>query len=193
MSEGRSYRYKTNQGIIKLGSGADLDMTLLCKMVDDADARLEVSRIYAQWCEQYLPKTDDNILDVAALKTKLLSSLEDSKKKIRRELKRQNGSYVVARVPALVGFFFRWQDGALSNEAFDAYCSQGGEEPVNSFIQKVAEFYTICDTKEPGGLERNDGKYWQSDDEIWECWISFAGSEEEANRVCQSLEIVLKA
>jgi hypothetical protein len=192
VENGRSYSYQTIQGIIPLGREHDLDLTRLGELIDNIDARLEVNRIYDQWCEQSLPKGENNDIDHAALAAKLRSSLEESKKQVRKELKRRNGSYVAARVPALVGSFFRWQEGTLTNEVFEEYCAQGGEEPEKGLLQKIAEFYTICDTTEPGGLIRADGKIWESEDEIWECWVGFAGSEDEARRVCLSMNTVLR-
>ena len=37
-----------------------------------------------------------------------------------------------------------------------------------------------------------DGNRWQSEDDVWDCWIAYAGSETEARRVCQSMEAVLR-
>ena len=42
-----------------------------------------------------------------------------------------------------------------------------------------------------GKLEKPDGGLWQDDDEIRECWMGYAGSEKEAERIFQALEIVL--
>ncbi len=86
--------------------------------------------------------------------------------------------------------YYGWRGGKTIQDLFLAYEEEGGADSQASFIRKVAQFYTVCLTTEPRGRTRPVGAIWQNEDEIWECWLSFAGSEEEAGRVMVVLDSV---
>jgi hypothetical protein len=41
-------------------------------------------------------------------------------------------------------------------------------------------------------MRKPDGGIWKNEDEIWEYWIGFAGSGEEAKRICRTMETVFR-
>jgi hypothetical protein len=192
VDKGFFYACSTSQGIMILDENRSLDMIALMAEVADAEAWQEVKRVYDQWCRDYIPTLEQGGVDVPAMERKLRASLGEAKKQIREELKRKNGVWVASRAPALVGRFFQWQEGQLAEDLHEVYTVQGGDDSETGLINKAAQFLTICDTTESNGLERADGARWENEDEIWECWIGFAGSEEEAKVVVRSLEKVFK-
>lgn len=190
--KGIIYSYATSQGILILNADLAIDISAVSSTVRDFETEQEISRVYEQFCKDYLPTNKRGQFDNDALQCKLRTSLGEAKKQYREELKRKNGTWVASRVPALTGRFFLWQEGQVAEELFDAYRVQRGEDTPTGLITKIAQFYTICNTTEPDGLERLDGKNWTTEDEIWQCWVGFAGSDEEANRIFQVMERVFR-
>ena len=186
------YTFATRQGILKLDENLSLDLIAVNAEVADVDAWKEIKRVYEQWCHDYIPKDEQGGVDRPALERKLLGSISEAKRQIREELKRKNGSWVASRAPALAGRFFRWEEGRIAEDLFEVYTVRGGADTEVGLINKAAQFLTICDTTEPDGLVRADGESWHSEDEIWECWVGFAGSEEEAKRVSRSLDMIFR-
>jgi|WetSurMetagenome_2_1015567.scaffolds.fasta_scaffold321133_1 hypothetical protein len=190
--EGTFYTFATRQGILILDEKLSLDLIAVNAEVADADAWKEIKGVYEQWCRDYIPTDGQGGVDIPALERKLQASIGDAKKQLREELKRKNGTWVASRAPAQAGRFFRWQEGQMAEDLFEVYTVQGGEDTEAGLIKKAAQLITIYDTTEPDGLVRADGESWHSEDEMWECWVGFAGSEDEARRVFRSLDIILK-
>lgn len=193
VSNGVLHAWATEQGILVLQDDMSLDCSAVAEVVGNDAAGREINKIYEQFCKDYMHVDSDRRIDIPALERKLLASLSEAKRLIREELKLKNGKWVASRVPALSGQFFRWQEGKVAEDLFDAYLAQGGVESESTLITKVAQFYTISDTKTSDGLERFDGGKWTSEDEIWECWVGFAGSEDEARRIVQAMEKVFRS
>jgi hypothetical protein len=189
---GTLYTFATRQGVLTLDEKMSLDLIAVNAKVADADAWKEIKKVYEQWCQDYIPMDGQGGVDVPALERKLQASIGEAKRQVREELKRKNGSWVASRAPALAGRFFRWQEGQIAEDLFEVYSVQGGKDTETGLMNKAAQFVTICDTTEPDGLGRADGESWQSEDEIWECWVGFAGSEEEARRVVRSMVMVFR-
>lgn len=59
-------------------------------------------------------------------------------------------------------------------------------------IKKIMLFYRIYESDKKEPLRKPDGGIWKDEDEIWECWIGFAGSEQEAKRVCRTMENIFR-
>lgn len=186
------YTYATKQGILTLDEQLSLNLIAVNEEVTDSGAIQEIKQVYEQWCQDYIPTDSRGGHDIPALQRKLQTSLDETKKKLREELKRKNGIWIASRVPALARYFFRWQEGQIAEDLFDSYNNQKGEDTEIGLINKVAQFYTICDTTEPTGLDRTDGASWSNEDEMWECWVGFAGSEEEAGRVIRTMDEVFR-
>ncbi len=100
---------------------------------------------------------------------------------------------MISGVATLTGGYYGWWGGKTIKDMFLAYQEAEGADSHAGFIRKMAQFYTVCLTTEPRGLTRSDGINWQSEEEIWECWLSFAGSEEEAGLVMGAMDSVLRA
>jgi hypothetical protein len=59
---------------------------------------------------------------------------------------------------------------------------------INTSIQKAMSFYRIYDSNPQDPMRKPNGDHWKNENEIWECWSGFAGSEDKAKRICQTLE-----
>ena len=189
---GLLHSHATRQGILQLAEDLALDLTALHGAVADEETVQEISRVYSQWCSDYLPIDGEGKIDGSALKQKLSNGLAEAKKQIREELKRRNTDWVTKGVATLTGGYYGWRGGKTIKEMFLAYQEAEGADDQAGFIRKMAQFYSVCLTAEPQGLTRPDGVVWQNEDEIWECWLSFVGSEEEAGRVMGAMESVLR-
>ncbi len=189
---GMLHSHATRQDILQLGEDLALDLTALHEQVADEEVVQEISRVYSQWCRDYLPVDGEGKIDGSALEQKLRNGLAEAKKQIREELKRRNADWVTNGVATLTGGYYGWRGGKTIKDLFLAYEAEGGADSQAGFIKKMAQFYTVCLTTEPQGLTRSDGVVWQNEDEIWECWLSFAGSEEEAGRVMGAMDSVLR-
>lgn len=187
-----AYSFAAKQGIIVLETDMSLDLVALSDTVPDADAREEIIRVYDDWAKSYLPIKSESGLDRQELERKLTASLQDGKRLFREELKKKNGSWVESRNTALARSFFSWERGKVVEKLFDSYAEAGGDDSENGLMQKVAFFHTIYDTRGKENLTKPDGSDWQSEDEMWECWVGYAGSEEEAKRVCRTMEKVFR-
>ncbi len=193
VSNGMFHSHVTRQGILQLDEDLALDLIAMHGKVEDEEAVQEISRVYSQWCRDYLPLDGEGKTDRIALEQKMRNGLAEAKKQIREELKRRNADWVNNGVQTLTGGYYGWRRGKTINDLFLAYGDGGGADSEAGFIRKMAQFYTICLTTEPRGLTRPDGVSWQSEDEIWECWLTFAGSEEEALRVMGAMDSVFRA
>ncbi|MFH0782372.1 MAG: hypothetical protein V2B20_10545 [Pseudomonadota bacterium] len=190
---GRLHSHATRQGIIELNESLALDLVVVHEKVSDEEVVQEISRVYTQWCQDYLPLDAEGEIDVTVLEQKLRNGLTEAKRQIREELKRKNVDWVSNGVQSLTGGYSGWRRGKTINDLFFVYHERGGIDSEAGFVRKMAQFYTVCQTTEPRGLTRPDGVCWEAEDEMWECWLGFAGSEEEARRVMDAMDSVLRA
>jgi hypothetical protein len=190
--ENTTYGFATKQGIIVLGRDMSLNLVALSDDVPDPEAREEITRVYDDWTRSYLPLKAGKDLDGEELSRKLTASLQEGKRQIREELKKRNGPWVESLNTALTRYFFAWNRGRVAEELFDTYTEAGGEASEADLMEKVAFFNTIYDTRGEENLTKPDGGKWQSEDEMWECWVGYAGSEKEAKRVCRTMDKVFR-
>jgi hypothetical protein len=76
----------------------------------------------------------------------------------------------------------------VGDTLFKDYLQRGGEETEAELIRKINLFVRLY---ESDGLVKPNGAAWQSEDELWDCWIAFAGSESEGKRICETIKQVL--
>jgi hypothetical protein len=186
-----AYSYIVHKGIIRLTEDMTLNEEELAG-IGESDARDEIMRVCEEWYKSYIPLQADSTVDKAELDKKLKSSLNEGKKLFREELKRKNSGWIE---PALGGMLWNFRHGLyglVADDLYPDYRTRGGEDTEDGLIRKIQLFDRIYDSDDPDNLLKPDGKRWQSDDEIWDCWIAYSGSESEARRVCQSMEAVYR-
>lgn len=118
--------------------------------------------------------------------------VEDAFEQSRKELVRRNRQWVFASIPCSVhdfryGLYYRVKDNL-----YQQYLNTGGEDSEENLIRKMALFNRVLENCTQEDLPKPDGSRWKNEDEIWQCWIGFAGSEAEAHRVCRTMDAVFR-
>lgn len=186
-----AYSYQVQEGILRLTRDMKLNEKEL-KDIGESEIREEIMRVHGEWYKAYVPMQADGAVDIAELNRKLKSSLNEGKRLFREELKRKNSRWVEPVLDIMVWNFRRVLYRLVSGKLYPDYRARGGEDDEDGLIRKIQLFSRIYDSDDPENLLKPDGNRWQSEDEMWDCWIAYAGSESEAKRVCQSMEAVFR-
>jgi len=191
VQENISYAYRVDLGILRLTADMKLDEKALAD-IGESGAREEILRVHGEWYKSYIPLQADGSLDNAELERKLNSSLSEGKKLYREELKRKNSRWIEPFLGRKIWDFRRVLYRLVAGELYPDYRARGGEDAEDGLIRKIQLFSRIYDSDDPDNLLKPDGNNWENEDEMWDCWIAYAGSESEAKRVCQSMEAVFR-
>lgn len=191
LQHGKFVSHVTRQGVFLLDETLALDLTAVHREVTSSEAIEEITRVYGNWCKDFLPLAADGTVDRAALGNKLRAALAEGRKQLRDELRRIHGGWIERRVAALTGGPAGWNRGATLEETYRRYQESGGADTPAGVFRKVAQFYSICDQGEQGDPLCSAGEEWGNEEMIWECWLAHAGGEEEAWRVMDALHEVI--
>lgn len=176
----------------------DLDEELRLKSADSATHGVnrsvfdEIEADYDEWRNAYIPFNGNNKTDKEGLKKKLLASIAERKEIIRKELVRKNSAWVNAAMPRLIQDFLRGLYLLVEDCLYEQYRQMGGTDAEKDLIKRIILFQRIYDGDKQDLMRKPDGGTWKSEDEIWDCWIGFAGSEKEAKRVCRTMKAVFR-
>ena len=176
----------------------DLDKELRLKSADLAAYGVnqsvldEILAAHEEWRNAYIPLNKNKKTDKEGLKKKLLASIAERKEILRKELVRKNSTWVNAAQPRMIQDFryglYPWVEDRL----YAQYSQMGGTDAEKELITRITLFRRIYECDKQDLMRKPNGGIWKSEDEIWECWIGFAGSEEEAKRVCRTMEAVFR-
>ncbi len=176
----------------------DLDEELRPKSADlathVANQRVldEILAAHDEWRNAYMPLKMNKEIDKEGFKEKLLTSIAERKEIIRKELVRKNSVWVNAAMPRLIQDFLRGLYLRVEDRLYEKYRQMGGTDAEKELIKRIMLFQRVYDCDKQDLMRKPDGGTWKSEDEIWECWIGFAGSEDEAIRVCRTMEAVFR-
>jgi hypothetical protein len=176
----------------------DLDQALRLKLADlethGANPRVydEILAAHDEWRDAYIPLNEKKKIDKKGLKKKLLTAIAERKAVIRNELVRKNSVWVDAAAPRLIQDFLRGLYLRVENRLYAQYQQMGGTDAEKELIKRIILFQCVYDYDKHDLMRKPDGGIWKSEDEVWECWIGFAGSEKEAKRVCRTMEAVFR-
>jgi hypothetical protein len=189
---GERYRFFVEKTLIDLDEELKLKSADLATHVANQSILDEILAAHDEWRNAYIPLKKKKKTDKEGLKKKLLTSIAERKEVIRKELVRKNSSWVNAAMPRLIQDFQRGLYLLVEERLYEQYRQMGGTEAEKELIKRINLFQRVydCDKKDP--MRKPNGRTWKSEDEIWECWIGFAGSEEEAIRVCRTMEAVFR-
>jgi hypothetical protein len=174
----------------------DLDGALNLKPADlsahTANQRMldEIQTAHEEWRNAYIPVKGKNKIEQKELNKKLLNAIAERKEIIRKELVRKNSAWVNTAMPRMLQDFLYGLYRQVDDHLYDHYKQMGGTEDEKELVKKITLFQRIYDCDKQDLMRKPDGGTWKSEDEIWECWIGFAGSEDEAKKVCRTLESV---
>ncbi len=189
---GKRYSYINSDSLIDLTENLSLDKEELAGSVSDENVRDEIVRVYDEWYKSYVPLNKEGNIDRAELEKKLISYIIERKKIIGEELIRKNNKWIQ---PALSRIIFDFNHGLyqrVSDKLYHDYKERGGKDTEQNLIRKILLFYRINESEDPNALLKPDGSKWNNEDEIWNCWVAFAGSESEAKRICLTMESVFR-
>jgi hypothetical protein len=130
------------------------------------------------------------MLDRPELEKKVAAVIAERIETRRNDLVRRNSPWVYPRVARIRPYFEPALAPPVLDDLHREYRSRGGEDPPEDLLEKILLFNSVCDTDDKELLLKPDGDNWKSKDEIWECWVGFSGSADEAERVCSAMESV---
>jgi hypothetical protein len=189
---GDRYSYVNQEIFINLMENLALDKEELAGRVPDDDIRNEIIKAHEEWYTANVPLGPDGTIDRPQLEKKLTACINEGKGIIRKKLVRKNNSWVQAALPHLIQDFNHGLYQRMSHNLYPDYTARGGEDTEQGLIKKIFTFYRIYEYEESDELLKPDGSRWENEDEIWNSWAGFAGSESEAERVCSTIESVFR-
>jgi hypothetical protein len=189
---GNRYSWVNQEIFINLMENLGLDKEELAGNVPDDDIRNQIIKTHEEWYTANVPLGPDGIIDRPQLEEKLRACINEGKDIIRKKLVRKNNSWVQAALPHLIQDFNRGLYQRMSHNLYPDNTARGGEDTEKGLIKKIFTFYRVYEYDESDELLKPDGSRWESEDEIWNCWAGFAGSESEAQRVCSTIENVFR-
>ena len=189
---GMLYSYVVETVLVDLDKNLNIKTADLSPHVTDESIIDEVTAAHSEWRNSYVPVDGEKQTDPEGLKKKVLASIAERKEIIRKKLIRKNSAWVNSAVPRMIQDFkrglYRWVQEGL----YDQYRLMGGLDSEKELINKIVLFQRVYESDRKEKMRKPDGRIWQNEDEIWECWVGFAGSEQEAKRVCHTLEAVFR-
>lgn len=189
---GERYSFFVEETLIDLDEELKLKSADLTTRTANQSVLDEILAAHDEWRKAFIPLNEKKKTDKEGLKKKLLTSIAECKEVIRKKLARKNSAWVNAAMPRLIQDFMRGLYLRVEDRLYEQYRQMGGTEAEKELIKKINLFQRVydCDNQDP--MRKPNGQIWKSEDEIWECWIGFAGSEEEAVRVCRTMEAVFR-
>ena len=187
---GEAYVCKTVNEAIALDGELNPDPDLLIQKVSDEFIRRELTEELGQWRSSYLPLDKDGKPDPDRLGEKISASLEEAKTAFRRNLVLKNDPWVRSAMPFLIQQFRRGLFQRAGHDLVDEYSRCGGQDDEKGLVRKTMLFYRVLETCNDLDLAKPDGGRWKDEDEIWQTWVGYAGSEAEAKRICRTLNTV---
>jgi hypothetical protein len=189
---GQKYSFITKQTFIDMRSDLELDMSKIAQKISKETIRTEVIETHQKWYDAFIPKDSAGEIDQIELERKIKTAIIEDKKRNGEELIRKNKSWIEPAIPRLINDFKKGLYLKVDHQLYDTYKEKGGEDTEDGLIRKMLLFYRIYETKDNQDLLKPDDRNWHSEDEIWDCWVAFSGSEFEAKRVCATMNTVMR-
>jgi hypothetical protein len=146
----------------------------------------EIHRVAREWASSF--SSGAAKADTEEVTRALNAAVERGKDLCRQWLLRSNRLWIEPLLPRMIQNFKRGLHERVGDTLFKDYLQRGGEETEAELIRKINLFVRLY---ESDGLVKPNGAAWQSEDELWDCWIAFAGSESEGKRICETIKQVL--
>lgn len=189
---GQKYNWVTEQKTIDLDTDLALKPNKLSRCISDPAVAKEIMNAFVEWRNGFVPLNDNGKVDKTELKKKLSSSIRERKGVLRKNLVRRNSGWILAAIPRMIQDFYLGIYQLAKPDLYTHYVQKGGQDSENTMIWKMMLLQRIYMHDGDDILKKPNGNNWQDEDEIWECWVGFAGSEEEAVRIQQTLEEIFR-
>lgn len=184
---GERYLSKLERGLFPLTADLKLDELKLAEVVSENTIREEIIRVYNDWISTFSEGKGQEI-NISDIKKTFLPIVERGRKYYLEWLVKNNSSWILPFLPRMIYDFRNFLSRRVSPELFEYYKGIGGNSTEEVLIRKINLFARLYEGE---GLTKPEGTIWLDEDQIWECWIAFSGSEEEAERICETMEKVL--
>jgi len=182
---GERYAAMIERGLVPLADNFALDTNELEKIIGDKDIKDEIIKVYNGWLST-VPKGQEP--NTPEMKRSLAPHVERGRNTYHDWLIRNNSPWLIPFLPGMVHEFMHGIYERVTDQLYNFYKQAGGDDPEDDLIKKINMFSRIYQSE---GLIKPEGTPWISEDEIWDCWVAFSGSEAEAKRICRTLEAIL--
>ncbi len=188
---GKPFSWIVDEVLIDLDDLLTPDPKAVAQEISDPEIRSAFIKEFDEWHENFIPMKEKTV-DREELQQKLTNAVVDCKERIRKELVRKNQQWVLSNIPRRIHDFKYGLYNHVKDSLYLEYRNNGGEDSEPNLIKKIALFNRVLDNCNQEDLLKPDGNAWRNEDEIWQCWIGFAGSEQEAHRVCRTMDAVFR-
>jgi hypothetical protein len=188
---GAPYNWIVEEVLLDLDDQLAPDPETVAQAIPDSEIRLALMDEFNEWHGDFIPMKEGAV-DRDELNRKLTNAVEERKERIRKELVRKNQQWVLSHIPRRVQNFRYGLYNHVKDRLYQEYQNNGGEDSEQNLIKKIALFNRVLENCNQEDLKKPDGNAWKSEDEIWQCWIGFAGSEGEAKLVCRTMDAVFR-
>ncbi len=178
------FNSKLERGLVYLSDELELDEQNLKETVLEKKVQDEIIRVYNEWTAAFTDAKSGKI-NTEEIKTTFSTAFEKGQKSYREWLVRNNSPWILPLIPRMTHDFRYGIYKRAGNELYEYYKDTGGNSTVDDLLKKINLFARIYEGE---GLFKPEGSSWASEDEMWDCWIAFSGSEEEAKRICKTME-----
>lgn len=186
------YSYTVDDRLIDLDGNLAVKPEDLAAAVPERSISEKILADLEDFKSAYIPLDEHKKIDAQGLKNKLKASIADRKKILRKELMRKNDTWVNAAMPRLIQDFRRTFYLEIGDRLHEHYHQLDGRDNEEKLIKKINLFNRVYENNGQDLMRKPDGGIWTDEDEIWECWVGFAGGEEEAERICRTMNAVLR-
>lgn len=187
-----SYNFLVSDALIDLNENLEPKTKNLSKQVPDKVIREMITAAHAEWRTAYVPMTDKNQTDRQGLEKKIRTSVTESREVSFRQKAKKNSEWVMRALPRLIQDLTYGVYIHVNEELNEQYRQLGGDTDEIQLFHKISLFFRIYEHNGNNLLQKPDDSLWKNEDEIWECWAGFAGSETEAKRICRTMEAVFR-
>ena len=183
--DGQTWHFVLETRLFDLDNNLEADAAALKNKISHPEYLKTLEEEYGQWREAYLAKEEKD------LENKISASIKDNKKQLWARLASMNHDWVMATLPRRLQIFKDHIYHLVKESLFSSYQDLGGKLEEKQLIRMIVIFNHIFDNDQTPLFQRITCGAFDPEDQAWECWIGFVGSEEEALRIFNTMDTVL--
>ena len=184
---GEKYLSKLNRGLFPLNDNLAPDELKLSEVITEKAVKEEIIRVYNEWIATFSGAASHKI-NISDIKKSFLPAVERGRKTYREWLIKNNSPWILPFIPRMIHDFRYGLLERVGDDLYAYYKEIGGNNTEEDLLKKINLFLRIYEGE---SLIKPGGTQWVDEDEMWDCWIAFSGSEEEAKIICRTMKSVL--
>lgn len=185
---GEPFSCLMKHGLIFIKESLKLDTSIMDKSTIPEHVCDEIRKTYQEWHDSFTKKGKGGKPDMEEVKRSLSAGVEKGIRLYHEWLINSNLSWIHPCLPRMIQDFRYGLLTRVKDTLHADYQQRGGNESEGDLLRKINIFIRIY---ESDGHVKPNGGAWLSEDEIWDCWVAFCGSDDEAHRVCSTIESTL--